>query len=164
MRDPENTETTRLQALRSAAVYYVLRHMQLIWTASRGFWVGRLFSDFSADLPLNPPVNDLGGDDLFEYLHTRGRSDAVTFARFFSYIAPYWFWGVSGPAIRSLSARLETLHELINVLEGPNALTPAILTECVLCVGVATCLPPHPDDSIRVKKGYGRWSVREQWN
>ena len=145
---------TRLKALQSSAAYYVLYHTWLIWNASKNL-------DIEVNLPLELPPDlflykhseEWGGDDLFEYLlHTKDRLEPVTSARFLSYIAPYWFCGDSDSAIKFRSARLEKLDELLEVLESSQALIPATLTDCVLCVGAAMDFPLHPEDLIRVDK------------
>ena len=156
-RAPCFTNSTRLKALQSAAAYYVLYHTQLIWGAGRGLGVEAFHSDPSGPLPpdlfLHDHNNEWGGDNVFEYLlHTDDRSEPVTSARFLSYLAPYWFCGDSDSAIMSRPGRLQSLNELIQVLEGSQALIPATLTDCVLCVGAAMDFPLHPEDLIRVDK------------
>ena len=152
---PKLKESTRLKALQSASAYYVLYHTQLIWSASKGLdvEVTKLPSDLPPDLFLHKHSEEWDGDDLFEYLlHIEDRSELVTSARFLSYIAPYWFCGDSDSAIEFRPSRLETLYELIQVLEDHQALVPATTTDCVLCVGAAMDFPLHPEDLIRVDK------------
>ena len=158
-RAPGFIKSTRLKALQPAAAYYVLYHTQLIWGASRGLGVEAsiLHSDLSGSFPpdlfLHDHNNEWGGDDVFEYLlHTDDRSEPVTSAQFLSYLAPYWFCGDSDSAIESRPRRLQSLNELIQVLERSQALIPATLTDCVLCVGAAMDFPLHPEDLIRVDK------------
>ena len=154
-RAPEFKKATRLKALQTAAAYYVFYHSQLIWSASKSFEVNvdKIPSDLPSDLFLHKHTEEWGGDDLFEYLlHVEERSESVTSARFLSYIAPYWFCGDSDSAIRFRPSRLQTLYELIQVLEDSEALVPATLTDCVLCVGAAMDFPLHPEDLIRLDK------------
>ena len=154
---PELNKSTRLRALQSAAAYYVLYHTQLIWSISKNLnvEVAKLLSDFPPDLFLHTHSEEWDGDDVFEYLlHIEDRSEPVTSARFLSYIAPYWFCGDSDLAIRFRPSRLPTLYEIIQVLESFQALVPATVTECVLCVGAVMDFPLHPEDLIRVDK---RW-------
>ena len=156
-RAAEFKKPTRLKALQTAAAYYVLYHTQLIWSASNSFEVeaGKIPSELPPDLFLDKNTEEWGGDDLFEYLlHTKDRSEPVTSARFLSYIAPYWFCGDSDSAIRFRPSRLQTLNELIQVLEASQALIPTTLTDCVLCVGATMDFPLHPEDLIRVDKRY----------
>ena len=155
IRAPQFDESTRLKALQSAAAYYILYHTQLIWSTSTSFKVGveKLPSDLPRDLFLHLDNGKWNGDDVFEYLlHLRDRSEPVTSARFLSYIAPYWFCGDSDATIRFRPSRLQTLNELIEVLEKSHELTPASLTDCVLCAGAAMDFPLHPEDLIRVDK------------
>ena len=154
-RAPEFTKSIRLKALQSAAAYYVLYHTQLIWGTVKNLEAGKVTPDISGSLPpdlfLHNERDEWGGNDVFEYLlHTDDRSEPVTSARFLSYLAPYWFCGDS--AIKYLPSRLQSLNELIQVLERSQALIPATLTDCVLCVGAATDFPLHPEDLIRVDK------------
>ena len=158
-RVPESKKSTRLQALRSAAIYYVLYHTQLIWSARQsseaGARIDKLPPNLPPDLFLHQHNDRWGGDDVFEYLlHIRvlDRSEPVESARFLSYIAPYWFCGDVDPAIRFRPNRLPTLNELIEVLEESHALTPATVTNCILCAGIAMDFPLHPEDLIRVDK------------
>ena len=153
-RAPEFKKSTRLRALQSAAAYYVLYHTQLIWnTSSTEVEGGKLPLDLPPDLLLHIPSEEWGGDDLFEHLlHIKNRSEPGTSARFLSYIAPYWFCGDSDSAIRFRPFRLQTLYELIEVLEESRTLNPATLTDCVLCTGAAMDFPLHPEDLIRVDK------------
>ena len=156
-RAPEFKKSTRLKALQSAAAYYVLYHTQLIWSTSKSFKaeVEKLPYYLPPDLFLSQPNNEWGGDDVFEYLlRIEDRSEPVTSARFLSYIAPYWFCGDSDSAIRFRPSRLQTLNELIGVLEQSRALNPATITDCILCVGAAMDFPLHPEDLIRVDKRY----------
>jgi len=159
LRAHEFNNPTRLRALQSAAAYYILYHTQLIWSTSNShaleIGVGRLPPHLPPDLFVHLPSEEWGGDDVFEYLlHTKDRSEPVTSARFLSYIAPYWFCGDSDSAIMFRQTRLETLYELIQVLEESRALNPATVTDCVLCVGAAMDFPLHPEDLIRVDKRY----------
>ena len=153
-RVPEFKKSSRLRALQSASAYYVLYHTQLIWsTSNTDVDGGKLPHDLPPDLLLHLPNDEWGGDDLFEYLlHIKDRSDPGTSARFLSYIAPYWFCGDSDPAIRFRPFRLQTLYELIEVLEESRMLNPTTLTDCVLCAGAAMDFPLHPEDLIRVDK------------
>ena len=158
-RAPEPTKSTRLKALQSAAAYYVLYHTQLIWGTIKNLEVeaGKVTPDLSGSLPpdlfLHDHNNEWGGDDVFEYLlHIDDRSEPVTSARFLSYLAPYWFCGDSDSAIKFRPSRLQSLNELIQMLERSQALIPATLTDCVLCVGAAMDFPLHPEDLIRVDK------------
>ena len=154
---PELNKSTRLKALQSAAAYYVLYHTQLISNTSKNLEVemGKLPPDLPSDLFLDQHNGEWGGDDVFEYLlRTEDRSEPVTSACFLSYIAPYWFCGDSDATIRFRPSRLQTLTELIEVLETSNALIPTSLTDCILCAGAAMDLPLHPEDLIRVDK---RW-------
>jgi hypothetical protein len=73
-------------------------------------------------------------------------------ARFLSYIAPYWFCGDSDSAIKVSTESPTDLNELIEVLEESRALTPATVTDCILCAGAAMDFPLHPEDLIRVDK------------
>ena len=160
-RAPQLNETTRLRALQSAAAYYVLYHTQLIWSTSKRHdpEVAKLLSDFPPDLFLHKHSEEWGGDDVFEYLlHNKvnDRSEPMTSARFLSYIAPYWFCGDSDSAIRFRPSRLQTLYELIQVLDDAQALVPATITDCVLCVGAAMDFPLHPEDLIRTDKRCAR--------
>lgn len=150
-RAPEFKQFTRLKALQSAAVYYVLYHTQHIWNAS----MGKLPPDLLPDLFLynQNQTTEWNGDDLFEYLpHTKDRSEPVASPRFLSYIAPYWFWGDSDSAIRFRPSWLQTLQEFIDVLVDSQMLVPATLTNCVLCVGAAINFPLHPEGLIGVDK------------
>ena len=156
-RAPEFKNTTRLRALQSAAAYYVLYHTQLIWSTSNSFDVdvGGLLSDLPPDLLLHLHSDKWDGDDVFEYLlHTEDRTELVTSARFLSYIAPYWFCGDSDSAIRFRPSRLQSLYELVEVLERNRAFNPATLTDCLLCAGAAMDFPLHPEDLIRADKRY----------
>jgi hypothetical protein len=156
-RAPEFKKSTRLKALQSAAAYYVLYHTQLIWITSNslGVEVGKLPADLPPDLFLSLHSYAWGGDDVFEHLlriDKNDRSEFVTSARFLSYIAPYWFCGDSDRAIRFRPSRLQTLDELIKVLEDSQMLNAATLTECILCAGAAMDFPLHSEDLIRVNK------------
>ena len=156
LRAPKPDKSTRLQALQSAAAYYVLYHSWLIRSTSKAYGaeVKKLPPDLPLDL-LHNSNNIWDGDDLFEYLlHIQNRSEPVESARFLSYIAPYWFCGGSDSAVRFRSRRLPTLRELIKVLETSHALDPATFTDCVLCVGAAMDFPLHPQDLIRANKRY----------
>jgi len=157
-RVPESRKSAHLEALRSAAAYYVLYHTQLIWSTWKSFEAGAEIEELPSGLPpdLFLQHNDeWGGDDLFEYLlhiNVEDRSEPVESARFLSYIAPYWFCGDADAAIRFRPSRLQTLNELIEVLERSRALTPATVTNCILCAGVAMDFPLHPEDLVRVDK------------
>jgi hypothetical protein len=154
-RAPEFKRSARLNALQSAAAYYVLYHTQLIWSASNGLEVevGKLPPNLPRDLFLCLPNDAWGGDDMFEHLlRIEDRPELVTSARFLSYIAPYWFCGDSDSAIKCRSSRLPTLYELIEVLEKSKTLNAATLTDCVLCAGAAMDFPLHPEELIRVDK------------
>ena len=156
-RAPEFNKSVRLQALQSAAAYYVLYHTQLIWSTwkSTEVEVEQLPSDLPPDLFLYQHNDEWGGDDVFEHLlRSEDHSELVTSARFLSYIAPYWFCGDSDATIRFRPSRLQTLSELIEVLEKSHALVLASLTDCILCVGAAMDFPLHPEDLVRVDK---RW-------
>jgi hypothetical protein len=155
-RAPESQKSSRLNALQSAAAYYVLYHTQLIWSTWKSLEVGveGLPPDLPPDLFLHQH-DEWDGDDVFEYLlhiKVEDRSEPVKSARFLSYIAPYWFCGDADPAIRFRPSRLNTLNELIKVLEESRALTPATVTDCILCAGAAMDFPLHPEDLIRVDK------------
>ena len=156
-RTPEFDKATRFRALQSAAAYYVLYHKQLIWSTTDCLEVevGGLLPGLPPDLFLDLPSKAWQGDDVFEYLlrvKTEDRSEPVTSARFLSYIAPYWFCGDSDSAIRFRPSRLQTLHELVDVLERSRMLNSATLTDCVLCAGAAMDFPLHPEDLNRVDK------------
>ena len=156
-RGPEFEKSTRLKALESAATYYVLYHTQLIWgtwkSLEAGAEVEKPPPDLPPDLFLYQHNEKWGGDDVFEYLlHIKDRSEPVESARFLSYIAPYWFCGDADPAIRFRPSRLQTLNELIEVLEKSQALTPSTVTNCILCAGAAMDFPLHPEDLVRVDK------------
>jgi len=152
---PEFKEPTRLKALQSAAAYYVLYHTQLIWNASNRprCGVGKLPPNLPPDLVLHLHSDKWGGDDVFEHLlRIKDRSEPLMSGRFLAYIAPYWFCGDSASAIRFRPSRLQTLYELIKVLEESQMLNPTTLTDCILCVGVAMDFPLHPEDLIRIDK------------
>jgi hypothetical protein len=156
-RVPEPEESTHLEALRSAAAYYVLYHAQLIWSTWKSLEVEveGLPPDLPPDLFLQRHNDEWDKDNIFEYLlgvDVEDRSEPVKSARFLSYIAPYWFCGDTDSAIKSRPSRLPTLNELIEVLEESRALTPATITDCILCVGAAVDFPLHPEDLIRVDK------------
>ena len=154
-REPELKKSTRLKALQSAAAYYVLYHTQLIWSASNSLdvEVGGLPPDLPPDLLLRLHSDKWDGDDVFEHLlRTEDHSDSVTSMRFLSYIAPYWFCGDSDSAIKFRPSRLQTLYELIEVLEENRALDPVALTDCFLCAGAVMDFPLHPEDLVRVDK------------
>ena len=154
-RAPKFDKSARLKALQSAAAYYVLYHTRLIWSTSKSceVEVEELPSDLPPDLLLYKYSEKWNGYDLFEYLLRIGdRSAPVESPRFLSYIAPYWLCGDSDSAIKFRSSRLQTLDELIAVLDNSKALDPATLTDCVLCVGAAMDFPLHPEDLIRVNK------------
>jgi len=156
-RVPDFKESTRLKALQSAAAYYVLYHTQLIWSTwmSLEVEVEKPPPDLPPDLFLHRSNNEWNGDDVFEYLlhiDIEDRSEPVKSARFLSYIAPYWFCGDADPAIRFRPSRLQRLNELIEVLEKSKALTPATVTDCIICAGAVMDFPLHPEDLIRVDK------------
>ena len=156
LRAPKSDKLARLQALQSAAAYYVLYHARLIWNTVEGCEaeVEKLPSDLPPDLLLlHKDSKEWQGLDLFEYLlHTKDRSVSVKWAQFLSYIAPYWFCGDSDSAIRFRSHRLQSLGELIAVLESSKAMGPGTLTDCMLCVGATMDFRLHPEDLIRVDK------------
>ena len=160
-RTPESKKSTRLNALQSAAAYYVLYHTQLIWSTwkNRGVGAEKLPADSPADFPpdlfLYRYKDEWDGDDVFEYLlHIKieDRTEPVESARFLSYIAPYWFCGDVDSSIELRPSRLNILNELIEVLEKSQALTPTTVTNCILCAGAAMDFPLHPEDLIRVDK------------
>ena len=156
-RRPEFEESTRIKALQSAAAYYVLYHTQLIWSTWKGLdvEVEKLPPDLHTDLLLHQHEDEWGREDLFEYLlriDPEDRSEPVKSARFLSYVAPYWFCGDSDVSVRFRPNRLQTLNELIDVLDKSGALTPVTLTDCILCAGAAMDFPLHPEDLIRVDK------------
>ena len=156
-RECKFNKSTRLKALQSAAAYYVLYHTQLIWIASNGVEaeMEKLPPDLPPDLFLHLPRDEWKEDDLFGYLlhiKTEDRLEPVKSARFLSYIAPYWFCGDSDSTIRFRPGRLQTLYELIEVLEDCRTLNPVTITDCILCVGAAMDFPLHPGDLIRVDK------------
>ena len=157
LRAPKFDEPTRLKALQSATAYYLLYHTRLIWSTWKSFEVKteELPPSLLPDLFLHQPNNEWGADDVFEYLlhiDVGDRTEPVKSARFLSYIAPYWFCGDADSAIRYRPSRLPILNELIEVLEQSQALTPATVTDCILCVGAAMDFPLHPEDLIRVEK------------
>ena len=156
----EPKKPSRLKALQCAAAYYVLYHTQLIWSISSGLDVeAAKLSHLPLDLFFHKHSEEWNGDCVFEYLlHNKveDRSEPITSGRFLSYIAPYWFCGDSDSAIQSRPSRLQTLYELIQVLEDAQALVPATITDCVLCVGVAMDFPLHPEDLIRTDKRCAR--------
>ena len=156
-RAPKFDTPTRLNALQTAAAYYVLYHTQLI----RGYRSLKSPAAGPGELPRGLPVDlfrherteEWGGDSVFEYLlRTEDRSEPVTSAHFLSYIAPYWFCGDSDSSFKSRPSRLEKMHDLVDVLDKSEAFTPATLTNCVLCVGAAMDFPLHPEDLVRVDK------------
>ena len=148
---PEFNRPTRLNALQTAAAYYILYRTQLIWSTSNNLEVG--VENLPPAIFLDRHNDKWGGADVFEYLLRIGdRSDPVTSARFLSYIAPYWFCGDSDATVRFRPGRLQTLDELIEVLEQSQALNPATVTDCVLCAGAAMDFPLHPEYLIRVDK------------
>jgi hypothetical protein len=157
-RAPGSRESTRLKALQSAAAYYVLYHTQLIWSTWKSLEVEveGLPPGLPPDLFLHQhSADEWDGNDLFEYLlhfKVEDRSEPVKSARFLSYIAPYWFCGDADPAIMFRPNRLNTLNDLIKVLEESRALTPVTVTNCILCAGAAMDFPLHPEDLIRVDK------------
>ena len=155
-RVPGFDRSARRKALQSAAAYYILYHTRLLWDTSKGCKVEieKLPSDLPPDLLLlHKDSEEWQRYDLFEYLlRIEDRSVPVESARFLSYIAPYWFCGDSDSAIKFRSSRLQTLDELVTMLDASKALVPATLTDCVLCVGAAMDFPLHPEDLIRVDK------------
>jgi len=152
LRVPEFDEFTRLTALQSAAAYYTLYHIQLIWSVSKGLTPPNSCSDL-----FHLHKERWGVGSVFEYLlHTNVRLEPVTSAKFLSYIAPYWFRSNSGLRIE---AHLQILKELINMLEESKALNSATLTDCVLCVGAIMDFPLHSEDLVRVDKRYGPLSL-----
>ena len=156
-RIPEFKKSTHLKALQSAAAYYVLYHTQLIWNTSNRLKVevGGLPPDLPPDLFLHLHSDRWDGDDLFEHLlRTKDRTESVTSVRFLSYIAPYWSCGDSDSSVRFRPSRLQTLYELIKVLETNRALDAGTLTDCFLSVGAMMDFPLHPEDLVRVDKRY----------
>ena len=156
-RGPESKKSARTKALQSAVAYYVLYHTQLIWSTWKGLYVEveNLPPDLPPDLLLHQHEDEWDGDDVFEHLlhaDADDRSEQVKSARFLSYIAPYWFCGDSDVSVRFRPNRLQTLNELIEVLDRSRALNPTTLTNCILCAGAAMDLPLHPEDLIRVDK------------
>jgi hypothetical protein len=156
-RAPKPEEPIRLKALQSAAAYYVLYHTQLIWSTWKSLEVEveGLPRHLPSDLFLHGRDDGWDRKGVFEYLlhvDVEDRSEPVKSARFLSYIAPYWFCGDSNSAIESRPNRLQTLNELIKVLEESQALNDATVTECILCVGATMDFPLHPEDLIRVDK------------
>ena len=154
-RASEFGKSTRLEALQSAAAYYVLYHTQLIWNTSSGLKAEaeKIPGDLPPDLFLHLPDDEWGGVGVFEYLlRIEDRSEPTMSARFLSHIAPYWFCGDSDSTISSRPSRLPILWELIKVLEESQVLDRATLTDCVLCLGAAMDFPLHPEDLIRVDK------------
>ena len=153
------SESTRLRALQSAAAYYVLYHTQLIWNTWKRLEAGAEIEELPSGLPpdlfLRQHNGEWNRDNLFEYLlhiEDRSESEPVKSARFLSYIAPYWFCGDTDSAIMFRPNRLQTLNELIEVLEKSWALTPATVTNCILCAGATMDFPLHPEDLVRVDK------------
>jgi hypothetical protein len=159
-RAPEPEEFARLKALQSAAAYYVLYHTQLIWSTRKSLKVEveKLPPDLPPDLFLHKHNDEWDRKGVFEYLlhnfDVENRSEPVKSARLLSYIAPYWFCGDSDSTIESRPDRLQTLDKLIEVLEESQELTPATITDCILCAGTAMDFPLHPEDLIRVDKRY----------
>ena len=156
-RGPESKKSARIKALQSAAAYYVLYHTQLIWSTWKDLYVEveKLPPDLPPDLLLHQHEDEWDGDDVFEHLlhaDAGDRLEPVKSARFLSYIAPYWFCGDSDVSIRFRPNRLQTLNELIDVLDKSRALNPTTLTNCILCAGAAMDFPLHPEDLIRVDK------------
>ena len=154
-RAPDFTKSTRIKALQTAAAYYVLYHTQLIWSTWKSLEVETetLPPDLPPDLFLDQYHDEWDGDDVFEHLlRIEDRQVPVASARFLSYIAPYWFCGNSDATVRYRPNRLQTLNELIEVLEKSRALNSVTITDCVLCVGAAMDFPLHPEDLIRVDK------------
>ena len=152
-RAPEFKGSARLQALESAAAYYVLYHSRLVWSTSNRLPFD--LDELPPDLLLHLHSERWGLDDVFEHLlHIRDRSGSVTSAQFLSYIAPYWFCGDSNSSVKFRPSRLQTLYELITVLEDNQALNPTTLTNCFLCAGAAMDFPLHPEDLVRVDKRY----------
>ena len=146
-------ESVRIQALESAAAYYILYHSRLIWSASN--WSEVDLRWLPPDLLLHHAGHQWqwDGDDMFErLLHITDRSRSVASVRFLSHIAPYWFCGDSDGSIRFRWTRLPTLYKIIEVLEDNLAFNPVTLTNCLLCVGAAMDFPLHPEDLIRTDK------------
>ena len=151
---PHKVGGCRLEALESAAAYYVLYHTQLLRNTTKGLVIKaeKLPPELPPDL-LSEHKEEWGCPDLFTYLlHVKDRSESVTSARFLSYIAPYWFCGNSDSERESLCKRSSPMHTLFQVLEDSQALNSATLTECVLCVGATMGFPLHPEDLVRVNK------------
>ena len=168
-RVPDFTKPTRIKALQTAAAYYILYHTQLIWSTWKNLEVEteKLPAELPRDLLLGQHSKEWKWKDVFEYLlHVNGddrpdpeltggdRSDPepAELARLLSYLAPYWFCGDSDDAIKYRPRRLQTLNDLVKVLERCRALDPATLTDCILCVGAAMDFPLHPEDLIRYDK------------
>ena len=152
---PSFDEPTRVKALQSAATYYVLYHTRLVWDASKSRWVQeeKLPHYLPPDLLLLH--KEWNGRDVFRYLlHIKDRSAPGTSARYLSYIAPFWFCADFDSVTKSQSNRLNTLNELVNVLETSKELNRETIANCVLCVGGEMDLPLHPEDLIRVDKRY----------
>ena len=153
------SEKSSLKALQSAAAYCVLYHTQLIWNTWKSLEAGAEVEKPPFGLPIDLFLHQYNDKwdryDVFEYLlHIKDRSEPVESARFLSYIAPYWFCGDADPTIRFRPIRLQTLNELIEVLEKSQALTPSTVTNCIFCAGAAMDFPLHPEDLIRVEKRY----------
>ena len=126
---PEFKKPARLRALQSAVAYYVLYHTQLVWYTSnqiRGE-VEELPVDLPPDLFLHRHRDKWDGDGVFEHLlRTKDCSDSMKSMRLLSYIAPYWFCGDSDSSVWSRPNRLQTLYELIEVLEEALTKSPAL--------------------------------------
>jgi len=150
---PED-KSASLKALQSAAAYYVLYHTQFIWDALNCLKGGvvKLPPSLPPDL-LRLHGDRWGREDVFEHLlQIEDRSEPFMSGQFLAYIAPYWVCGDSDGAMKFRPKRLETLRELIVVLEASQMLNPITLTDCILSVGVAVDFPIHPDDLIRIDK------------
>ena len=167
LRAPKFDTSARLNALQSAAAYYVLYHTQLIREVMESPTTSeeKLPTDLPLDLLVHEHNEEWGREGMFEYLlRTEDRSELVTSARFLSYIATYWFCGDSDSSIQSRPSRLEKMHKLVDVLEKSEAFTRATITNCVLSVGAAMDFPLHPDDLVRVDKRCVRSSSRRWRN
>ena len=148
-------EPTRLKVLQCAAAYYVLYHTQLVRSTAETFETEevKLLRTLPSDLLLHEHEKEFGGSDTFEYLlHVEDHSESEASAQFLSYIAPFWCCGNSDSSLRVRRHRMDTIHELVQVLENSRELNSGTLTNCILCVGITVGFPLHPEDLIRVDK------------